>query len=175
MPGAIELAIDELTFYCYGMPGRYVDLLTALHPEFENQAEALLAATSAPEMKQAAHRLRAIALSVRQQIASPRSEDALLRLDAFVPDPEPGLAEFADLAIDVVTAVDYLLSLLDAPVTASRRLVLASDTGLGPGHRQACDDASDWLIRKQLDARGAAVRVGARLISGLLSDVSVGP
>src|SRR5262245_21153367 len=74
----IELVIDELVFYCGGMPGRYADLLAASYPGLGDQAEALLAATSAPEMKQAAHRLRAIALSVRQQIASPRAEDALL-------------------------------------------------------------------------------------------------
>jgi hypothetical protein len=113
-----------------------------------------------------------IALSVRRQIASPRSEDALLGLDPSVPDPEPGLAELADLAIDVVTAVDYLLSLLDAP-TEPRQLVLAGDTRLG--RHPACDDTSDWLIRKRLDARGAAVRVGTRLVRGLLSDVSVSP
>jgi hypothetical protein len=157
------------------MSGRYVDLLTASPPELGDQADALLAATSALEMKQAAHRLRVIALSVRRQIAGPRSEDALLGLGPSVPDPEPGLAELADLAVDVVTAVDYLLNLLDAPATVSRQLVLAGDAGPGPGHRPAYDDARDWLIRKQLDARGAAVRVGTRLVSGLLSDVSDSP
>jgi hypothetical protein len=157
------------------MPGRYVDLLAALSPELEDQAEALLVATGAPEMKQAAQGLRGIALGVRRQIASPRSEDALLRLDPSGPDPEPGLAELADLAIDVVTAVDYLLTLLDAPVAASRQLALADDDRSGSGHRPACDDQRDWLIRKQLDARGTAVRVGTRLVTGLLSDISVSP
>ena len=126
-------------------------------------------------MKAAAERLRALALSVRQQIASPRSEDALLRFGPSVRDPEPRLAGLADLAVDVVTAVDYLLTLLDAPVTTSSQLVLAGDDRPICGHHQARDDAHDWLIRKQLDARGAAVRVGTRLISGLLSDVTVGP
>lgn len=154
------------------MRGRYVDLLAALPSALGDQAEALLAATSAPEMKQAAHGLRALALSVRRQIASPRSEDALLGLNASVPDPEPGLAELADLAIDVVTAVDYLLSLLDAS-TESRQLVLVGDTR--PGYHPACDDTGDWLTRKRLDARGATVRVGTRLVRGLLSDVSVSP
>jgi|ERR1700761_4041256 len=157
------------------MPGRYVDLLAALPPELEDQAEALLAATSASEMKQAAHGLRATALSVRRQVASPRSEDALHRLDASMSDPEPGLAALADLAIDVVTAVDYLLGLLDVPATVSPQLVLAGDAGPGAAHHPARDDARDWLVRKQLDARGTAVRVGARLVRGLLSDVSPSP
>ena len=157
------------------MPGRYVDLLAAVRPEVEDQAEALLVAATAAEMKHAARELRAIALSVRRQIASPRSEDALLRLGAPVSDPEPRLAELADVAIDVVTAVDYLLSLLDAPGTVSRPPVLAADFDRGPGDTQRGDDARDWLIRRQLDARGTAVRVGTRLVSGLLSDISLGP
>ena len=156
------------------MPGTYADLLAPSHPELGDQAEALLAARSPADMKQAAHRLRAVALSVRRQIANPRSEDTLLRLGPLVPDPEPRLAEFADLAVDVVTAVDYLLSLLDGPTTAPPHLVLAGDAGLGPGRGPVCD-VHDWLVRKQLDARGATVRVGSRLISGLLSDVSSGP
>ncbi len=156
------------------MPGTYYDLLAVSYPELGNQAEALLAASGAAEMKEAAQRLRALALSVRRQIASPRSEDALRGFGPSVPDPEPGLAGLADLAVDVVTAVDYLLTLLDAPVTTSPQLALASDDRPARGHRPAQDDARDWLIRKQLDARGSAVRVGARLISGLLTDVTVG-
>lgn len=157
------------------MPGRYADLLTTSRPDLGDLVEALLAASTASEMKQAARRLRATALSVRRQIASPRSEDALLRLGPSVPDPEPGLAELSDLAIDAVTAIDYLLSLLDGSVTVSRRFVLASDNDPSLGHRPGCDEDRDWLIRKQLDARGAAVRIGTRLISGLLSDVAAGP
>jgi hypothetical protein len=81
-------------------------------------------------------------------------------------------AEIADLAVDVVTAVDYLLNLLDTPVTPSPRMSLAGDARSGRGYGQVGDDAFDWLIRRQLDARGAAVRVGARLIDGLLTDVT---
>jgi hypothetical protein len=155
------------------MTETYCDLLATSRAEIGDQAEALLASTSGPEIREAAHRLRGIALSVRRQIASPRAEDALLRLSPSTPDPEPGFAELADVAIDVVAAVDYLLSLLDAPVVASRHLTLASAISPDHRHRVVSDDASDWLIRKQLDARSAAVRVGARLIGGLLSDVSV--
>lgn len=146
--------------------------MPALPSTLGDQAEALLAATSARDMKRAAHGLRAMALSVRRQIADPRSEDALLRLDVSVPDPEPGLAELADIAIDVVTAVDYLLSLLDVS-SELRQPVLVGD--IRPGRHPVGDDTSDWLVRKRLEARGAAVRVGTRLIRGLLSDVSVGP
>jgi hypothetical protein len=157
------------------MPGMYRDLLAASHLEVGDQAEALLAASSAPDMKAAAHRLRATALSVRRLLTGPLSRDALLALDPSVPDPELQQAELADLAVDVVTAVDYLLSLLDTSVKTSPHLVLASDAGSGRQRGSVGDDAFDWLIRKQLDARGAAVRLGTRLISGLLSDVYADP
>jgi hypothetical protein len=153
------------------MPGMYHDLLAASYPELGDQAELLLAARSAPDMKEAAHRLRALALGVRRLLASPAARDALLVLSPSAEDPELRHAEIANLAVDVVTAVDYLLNLLDTPVTPLPRLSLAGDSRSGRGHGHAGDDASDWLIRKQLDARGAAVRVGARLIDGLISDV----
>lgn len=153
------------------MPGTYRDLLAASYPELGDQAETLLAARSEPDMKEAAHRLRAMALSVRRLLASPACRDALLAFDASVPDPELRHAEIADLAVDVVTAVDYLLNLLDTPVPSSPRLFLAGDGRSGGGRGPTGDDAFDWLTRKRLDARGTAVRVGARLIDGLLSDV----
>ena len=171
----IELVFDEPVFYNRRMPGRYDDRLTTSHPELEDQAEALLAASSAPEMKQAARRLRTTALSMRRLLTSPLSADAMPALDPSMPDLELRRVELADLAVDVVTAVDYLLNLLDTSTTASPRLVLASEAGSGHRHGPLCNDTLDWLIRKQLDARGAAVRLGMRLISGLLSDVSTSP
>ena len=166
---------DERVFYYRHMPGRNDDGLTMSHPELEDQAEALLAASSAPEMKQAARRLRMTALSMRRLLTSPLSADAMPAFDPSMPDLELRRVELADLAVDVVTAVDYLLNLLDTSTTTSPRLELASEAGSGRRHDPLCDDTFDWLIRKQLDARGAAVRLGMRLISGLLSDVSTGP
>jgi hypothetical protein len=157
------------------MPGTYHDLLAASFPELGDQAESLLAARSTPDMEEAAHRLRALALSVRRLLASSASRDAPLVLNPSAPDPELCHAEIADLAVDVVTAVDYLLNLLDSPVTPSPRMSLAGDARSGRGYGQVGDDAFDWLIRKRLDARGAAVRVGARLIDGLLSDIASNP
>jgi hypothetical protein len=166
---------DYVVLYSRRMPGRYDDRLTVSHPELEDQAEALLAASSVQGIKEAAHGLRMTALSMRRLLASPLSADTVPSFDPSMPDLELRRVELADLAVDVVTAVDYLLYLLNTPAAASPRLVLAGEAGSSRPLGRAGDDTFDWLIRKQLDARGTAVRLGMRLISGLLSDVPTGP
>jgi conjugal transfer/entry exclusion protein len=151
--------------------GTYGDERTASHPELEDQAEALLTANSVPEMREAADRLRQTALSVRRLLMRPALMDTPLQLDPSVSDPEVRRVELADLAVDVVAAVDYLLSLLGAPSITSREL-LATEARSDSRHAAAEQAALDRLNRQRLDARSTAVRLGMRLLGELHSDVA---
>lgn len=151
-----------------GMPD---EPMTALHLRLGNQAEQLLAASDTPEMMEAAQGLRLAALRIQHILMHPLFSDTSLPMDPSIPGPEARHAKLADLAVDVVTATDYLLKLLVAPPAATSRLVLASEAS---GWRRAdYSDAEtfDRLTRQRLDARGAAVCVGMRLLSGLYSGV----
>lgn len=83
------------------------------HPDLGDQAEALLGATTTDEMQTAARELRDTALGIRRLLMRPVLADAYIKLAPTVLDPERRRIELADLAVDVVTAADYLLSVLD--------------------------------------------------------------
>lgn len=80
----------------------------------------------------------------------------------------------ADLATDVVTAVDYLLCTLGSSDATHPRLVLAGDIGPDRGQGRLDEDALDRLARRRLDARGTVVRLGMRLFSELKRDLANG-
>jgi hypothetical protein len=147
---------------------------TAVRQELTDQAEHLLAASGTPEMAEAAKGLRLTALNVRKLLTRPPLTPPPLQLDPSLPDPELRRAELADLAVDVVGATDYLLRLLAAPPAMTSRLALAGDAGHDRGRAYAEEESADRLIRRRLDARGTAVRLGMRLIAGLRSDVACG-
>ena len=124
-----------------------------------------------PEMNTAAQRLRSTALEVRRQLmGSPPAGS--IEFDPAVPNPELRRVELANLAVDVVTATDYLLRLLGAPSVSSPRLLLADETGAARGSGALDHDALDRLTRQRLDARGTAVRLGMRLLAELRSDIA---
>jgi hypothetical protein len=79
--------------------------------------------------------------------------------------------ELADLATDVVTAIDYLLNLLDSPSVTYPRLMLSAEADPYHSYDRSDNDAPDLLTRRWLDARGAVVRVGMRLLVGLGSGI----
>jgi hypothetical protein len=160
------------------MPGADEDQPTAervadLASCYGDQADELLAACSAFEMDAAARQLRLTALSVRRLLMRPALADTFLQLAPSIPNPELRRMELADLATDVVTATDYLLSLLGATAATSPQLVLASEVSCEREHGRSAD-ALDRLTRRRLDARGAAVRLGMRLLAALHSDVANG-
>jgi hypothetical protein len=146
--------------------------MTAAQLHLGDQAEQLLTADGTPEMIEAAKNLRLIALSIRRLLMRPLLTDTSLQMDPSIPDPEFRRAELADLAVDVVTATDYLLRLLIVPTVTTPRLILADDAGVGLSAHSSGAEAFDALIRRRLDARGSAVRLGMRLLSGLHSDVA---
>lgn len=137
-----------------------------------DQAEQLLTASGTPEMMEAARSLRLIALSIRRLLMRPLATGTSLQMGPSVPDPELRRAELADLAVDVVTATDYLMRLLSGPAVTASRLVLAGRAGSGGGEGYSDEETFDLLTRRQLDARGTAVRLGMRLLSQLSSDVA---
>jgi hypothetical protein len=135
-----------------------------------DQAEQLLTASSPAELIEAARGLREMALSIRRQLMYPFATGTSLQLDPSVPEPEVRRAELADLAVDVITATDYLLRLLSSPTVMASQLTLADQAG-SRSSSYSDMDASDLLARRQLDARGTVVRLGMRLLSQLNKDV----
>ena len=147
---------------------------TAVRQELADHAEQLLAASSTAEMAMAAKSLRLTALNVRRLLTHSLNTQAPPQLDPSLPDPELRQVELADLAVDVVGATDYLLRLLAAQPAMTSRLALAGDASHDRGRAYADEETADRLIRRRLDARGTAVRLGMRLIAGLRSDVACG-
>lgn len=137
-----------------------------------DQAEQLLTASGTLEMMEAARSLRLTALSIRRLLTDPPDVGTSLQMGPSVPDPEFRRVQLADLAVDVVTAIDYLMRLLSSPAVTASRLTLAGRAGLGGGGSYSDEETFDLLTRRQLDARGAAVRLGMRLLSQLRSDVA---
>lgn len=141
-------------------------------PGLGDQADTLLEASDVPGMQRAAGDLRQTALNIRRLLMRPVLTNEFLRLAPTIMDPEIRRMELADLAVDVVTATDYLLSLLGAPASLSPRLTLDTDAGSDRGHGATDGDALDRLNRRRLDARSTAVRLGMRLLGALRSDVA---
>ena len=152
-------------------PGGEHDMCVAC-PSLGDQAEALLAATSVGEMNAAATRLRLTAAGVGRMLTRPLSMNTSLQFDPSVADPEQRRTELADLAVDVVTAVDYLLSLLDTSTAVSSPLSLVYEDRRDSGCSMFDEATFDRLTRRRLDARGTAVRLGMRLLGRLGCDVA---
>jgi len=163
-----DRALRELRFSCV------LRVTGTANPELGNQADELLAAITVPEMITAAKSLRQTALNVRRVLMRPLFTATFVQFDPSVPDPESRRMELADLAVDVVTATDYLLSLLGGPATTSSQLVLATEVGTDHGHGPSDDEALDRLTRRRLDARGSAVRLGMRLLAELQCEAAKG-
>ena len=146
----------------------YVSRITrTAHPELGDQTEALLAAANVPEMIASAESLRQTAFSVRRLLMNPLLTDAYLQLAPSDPDPEHRRMELTDLAVEIVTATDHLLSLLGVTATPTPQLVLEREAGFDRAHGREDDDAFDRLTRRRLDARNIAVRLGMRLLHEL--------
>lgn len=162
----LKAALAEVGICCVSRVTREI------HPDLDDRAEDLANAHAIPEIKLATEAMRQTALSIRRLLMRPVIGTACIALAPTVLDPEQRRMELADLAVDVVTATDYLLSLLGAPAGASSSPVLERE--LGPDHGHAAQD-SDALVRlnqRRYDAKGLAVKLGMRLLEGLRSDVA---
>lgn len=141
-------------------------------PGLGGQVDELLEACAPEQVLAAAARLRRTALGVRRLLADPFAARVLAVLpeEPGVPPQDPGqlTARLADQAVNVVTALDYLLGLLAPAEVPVRRLVLED----GP-QDSAEEDARDRLTRRRLDARAAAVREGTRLLAMLPASIVI--
>lgn len=146
------------------------EAMTEGRQDLSDLAEQLLTATSTSEMIEATKGLRLIALSTRRELMGPLVKDISPRKDAPAADLEQWRAELADLAVDVVTATDYLLKLLITPAVTAPRLTLTNEAWSGHAAGYSDEEIFDQLTRRRLDARGTAVRLGTRLLSELRSD-----
>ena len=84
-----------------------------------------------------------------------------------------GVATAWSAGLWAVAAVASAAYLAAQPAMTSR-LALAGDASHDRGRAYADEETADRLIRRRLDARGTAVRLGMRLIAGLRSDVACG-
>jgi hypothetical protein len=159
--------IDETTDSSVGQPSSTLD-----PSQLEDQVGELLAASGATEMSAIAKRLRRTALTTGRLLMRPLSANKLRSLTPSVRvEQETRLMELVDLATDVVNAIDYLLNLLDSPTVTYPRLMLSAEADPYRSYDTLDNDAPDRLTRRWLDARGAVVRVGMRLVVGLGSDI----
>jgi hypothetical protein len=143
----------------------------AQHPDFNDQAEALLSSDSPEGIRQEASDLRASVLAIRRVLADPVLSSSVVGVGAPFTDPYEMRMALADLAIDAVTALDYLLANLGASeARASQPWSLTESVDRLPAHD---DEAADRRLRRQLDARAAAVRLVGRLFSAVRKDFVV--
>lgn len=145
--------------------------MTAAYRSLGQQADALLSAIGPPEMADAAVELRRTATSTHQLLTSPSLDGMPVQLGRSGRIPQQRRTDLADLALDTITAIDYLLSLLNSPASAPPRLILEREFDSGRLSSSLVDDFSR-LTRQQLDARAAAVRAGTQLTSELYSDLA---
>jgi hypothetical protein len=135
------------------------------HPNFYYLAGSLLEAQTVPAVRQAARDLREAAIGIWRLLAQPVLADSFIQISPAVQDPEQRRRQLADLAVNVVTAVDYLLNFLPASSDEPE------DFALRPDHVPD-DGAAVRLIQRRLDARATAVKVGGRFLDGLRRDVA---
>jgi hypothetical protein len=143
------------------------------HPELDDQVGQLHSARTYEQMRPAAENLRGIGLDARRMLMDPQLGNELaLQLGTI--DPERRRFELADLAIDVVTAADYLLHLVDERSSSSQQKFSAErDLGTNaPSNPDLSGNNADGDLRyrRVLDSRAAAVRLGGRLLRVLRSE-----
>lgn len=142
-------------------------------PDPDEQVQELSSASDYEKMQPAAENLRGIGLDARRMLMDPQLGNELaLQLGTI--DPERRRFELADLAIDVVTATDYLLYLIAGRSPSShRRFSAEADLGVPTAIRSSPPDSNadeDLRYRRVLDSRATAVRLGGRLLRALRSE-----
>lgn len=135
-----------------------------------NEADELLAASNPAEMELVARKVKLTALDIRRMLMDPSPMAGAAQSTRSSADRELRRMEVADLAVNVVAAVNYLLSILTASANRFPQLTLASNTSSSYGQDSFADAAFDQQIRQRLDARGTAVRLIMRLFAALRSD-----
>lgn len=168
----LDYALQEVRISCVSRVAR------TEHLGLSDQINDLIEASPQDRMIEAAESLRRMALSVRRLLMRPLLAEVFLELekelDISCQDPDWLRMQLADQAVNVVTALDYLLTLLFTPAITSSQLVLGGQPGSDRTQGRTDEEAHDWLTRRRLDARGTAVRESTRLLVMLRRDVAFG-
>lgn len=161
--------LRELNHALVAVGNVYVQrILRTEHPQLGDQVEELHSAGTFTAMKPRAESLRRIALNARRMLMDPQLGVELVEQLGTV-DPERRRLEIADLAIDVVTATDYLLHLVNQDEHTSRATYSAG-SGTSSSNRAIEGENEDARFARALDSRAAAVRLGGRLLYALRQD-----
>jgi len=167
----IDYALQEVRISCVARVTRTAHL--SLSDQIDDLSEAYPPGDS---MTEPAQRLRLTVLSVRRLLMRPLLAETFLQIEQELgisyEDPERLRLQLAKQAMNVVTALDYLLTLLFTSATTSSQLVLASQPGADRTQGRTDEEASDWLTRRRLDARNTAVDEGQRLLVMLRRDIA---
>jgi hypothetical protein len=168
--GRLDHALQELRISCVSRVAR------TAHLSLSDQIDDLIEASPPERMTEPAQRLRSTALSVRRLLMRPLLAETFLQLEKQLEvayeDPEWLRMQLANQAVNLVTALDYLLTLLFTPAITPSQLVLGGEPGSDRTQGRTDEEAYDWLTRRRLDARGTAVREGMRLLVMLRRDIA---
>lgn len=170
--GKLDHALQEVRVSCVSRVTR------TAHLGLSDQIEDLSSAFPPEQMTEPAQRLRRTALSVRRLLMRPLLAETFLRLEQEeeleFPAEEPDWLrmQLANQAVNVVTALDYLLTLMFTPAITPSQLVLSGEPGSDRTQGRTDEEARDWLTRRRLDARNTAVREGMRLLVMLRRDIA---
>ena len=167
----IDHALEEMKTDCVYRVTRTSNL------SLNDQIEDLSSAFPPETFKEPAERLRNTALGVRRLLMRPLLAETFLQLekglDYAIAEPEWLRIEPANQAVNVVTALDYLLTLMMTPDTTASQLVLGGPPGSDRTQGRTDEEAYDWLTRRRLDARGTAVREAMRLLVMLRREIAI--
>lgn len=165
----LDYALLELRVSCVSRVTR------TAHLSLSDQIDDLSQASPPEKMTESAQRLRRTALSMRRLLMRPLLAEMFLQMEQHLEleyeEPERLRLELANQAVNVVTALDYLLTLLFTPAVTSSQLVLSGDSSDRTQGRTD-EEAYDWLTRRRFDARNTAIRESMRLLVMLRRDIA---
>jgi hypothetical protein len=167
----IDAALEEMKVRCV------IRVTHTANLSLFEQIDDLASTRRADDFREPAERLRNTALGVRRLLMRPLLAETFLQvernLDFAVPEPDWLRIQPANQAVNVVTALDYLLTLMDAPSTQASAFSLSNGLGLDSTQGRTDQDAADWLSRRRFDARRAAVTEAQRLLLMLRKDIAL--
>jgi hypothetical protein len=163
----IDAALQEMKVRCV------IRVTNTANLSLFEQINDLISTSRPDDFREPAERLRNTALGVRHLLMRPLLAETFLQmernLDFVVPEPDWLRIQPAN----VVTALDYLLTLMDAPSTQASAFSLSNGPGPDSTQGRTDQDAADWLSRRRFDARRAAVTEAQRLLLMLRKDIAL--
>lgn len=169
--GRFDHAVQEMRVDCVSRVTRTANLTLS------DQLEDLSSAFPPERITEPAQRLRSTALGVRRLLMRPLLAETFLQLERELgfptEEPEWLRLQLANQAMNVVTALDYLLTLMMTPDITPSQLSLGMELGSDRSQGRTDEEAHDWLTRRRLYARSTAVSEATRLLVMLRRDIAL--